>query len=90
MVPFVTTSLKGRFLVFSQQLSIGYVRLGDCPAGLESSRGLEIGENLLWKYDETPLTSRNDCTLIILSARPSDFLGFYWRYKVDFFYKDNL
>ena len=34
IVPFVTTPLKGRFVVFSKQLLIGYFRLGDCPAVL--------------------------------------------------------
>ncbi len=35
IVPFVATPLKGRFVVFSKWLLIGYVGLGDCPAGLE-------------------------------------------------------
>ena len=38
IVPYVTTPLKGRFVVFSQCLLIGYFRLGyirlvDCPQG---------------------------------------------------------
>ena len=43
IVPFMATSPKGRFVVFSKYLH----------GGLE--QGLEIGEKLLWKYDETLL-----------------------------------
>ena len=43
--PFVATPLKGRFVVFLKWLLIGYIGLGDCPAGLELPQGLEIGEN---------------------------------------------
>ena len=52
IVPFVATPFKGRFVLFFKWLLIGYFRLGyiglgDCPAGLESPQGLEIGEKLL-------------------------------------------
>ena len=36
IVPFVVTLLKGRFVVFSQWLLIGYIMSGDCPAGLSN------------------------------------------------------
>ncbi len=35
---------------------MGYVKLGkgnECPAGLESPAGAEIGKKLLWKNEET-------------------------------------
>ena len=35
IVPFMTTPLKGCFVVFSKQLLKGKVKFGDCPAGLE-------------------------------------------------------
>ena len=45
MVPFVATPLKGRFVVFSKKLLIGYFRLGedmlgkvDCPAKLKETK----------------------------------------------------
>ncbi len=34
IVPFVATPLKGRFVVFTHKLMIGYFRLDDCPEGL--------------------------------------------------------
>ena len=56
---------------FNKKIRIlkGYFRLGDWPAGLSNfsrrvrssphpPQGLEIGEKLLWKYDERPLKRR--------------------------------
>ncbi len=44
IVPFVATPLKGQFVVFLRWFLIGYFRLGfiglgDCPAGLEPTAG---------------------------------------------------
>ena len=38
IVPFVTMPLKGRFVVFSQQLLIGYFRLGNWPRRVRALR----------------------------------------------------
>ena len=64
-VPYVPMPLKGGFVIFSQWLLIGYFRLyqirwlpriakqlsPQCSSPLQR---LEIGEKLLWKYEETP------------------------------------
>ena len=48
--PPIRTIGSGRFGgvtgFFSQKL-LGYIRVNDCPAGLEPPAGLEIGEKLL-------------------------------------------
>ena len=55
IVPSVATSLKGRFVVFfSQEIFIGYFRLGEvkfgyaiASQGYSPPQGLNIGEKLL-------------------------------------------
>ena len=66
IVLFVATPLKGRFIVFSQQLLIGYFRLGDCFAALgnwhrmarATDRGEKQGESYFGNTTTRPYKRR--------------------------------
>ena len=81
IVPFLATPLKGRFVVFSKWLQIGYFRLGQVmlgqvivPPGQSPPQGLEIGEKLLLNTKKRPLRGvATNGTIPIVSYK--DFNG---------------